>query len=60
MSVFVDMGSGKGRALLVASEFPFAEIVVSNYRASHMKWRKTISSDIGLRRSGAGDSSCIA
>jgi SAM-dependent methyltransferase len=26
-SVFVDMGSGKGRALLVASEFPFAKIV---------------------------------
>lgn len=26
-SVFVDMGSGKGRALLVASEFPFARIV---------------------------------
>ena len=25
--VFVDMGSGKGRALLVASEFPFAKIV---------------------------------
>jgi hypothetical protein len=25
--VFVDVGSGKGRALLVASEFPFAEIV---------------------------------
>lgn len=24
---FVDLGSGKGRALLVASEFPFAEIV---------------------------------
>ena len=24
---FVDMGSGKGRALLVASEFPFAEII---------------------------------
>ena len=24
---FVDMGSGKGRALLVASEFPFAKIV---------------------------------
>lgn len=27
MSVFVDMGSGKGRGLLVASEFPFAKIV---------------------------------
>jgi len=27
MSAFVDMGSGKGRALLVASEFPFAKIV---------------------------------
>lgn len=26
-TVFVDMGSGKGRALLVASEFPFAKIV---------------------------------
>jgi SAM-dependent methyltransferase len=26
-SVFVDMGSGKGRALLIASEFPFAKIV---------------------------------
>jgi hypothetical protein len=26
-SVFVDMGSGKGRAVLVASEFPFARIV---------------------------------
>ena len=25
--VFVDLGSGKGRALLVASEFPFAKIV---------------------------------
>jgi hypothetical protein len=25
--VFVDMGSGKGRALLIASEFPFAKIV---------------------------------
>ncbi|HWV82621.1 MAG TPA: hypothetical protein VNZ50_14420 [Hyphomicrobiaceae bacterium] len=25
--VFVDMGSGKGRALLVASEFPYAKIV---------------------------------
>jgi SAM-dependent methyltransferase len=25
--VFVDMGSGKGRALLVASEFPFAKVV---------------------------------
>jgi SAM-dependent methyltransferase len=25
--VFLDMGSGKGRALLVASEFPFAKIV---------------------------------
>ena len=24
---FIDLGSGKGRALLVASEFPFAEIV---------------------------------
>jgi tRNA G46 methylase TrmB len=24
---FIDMGSGKGRALLVASEFPFARIV---------------------------------
>ncbi|HEX4892103.1 MAG TPA: class I SAM-dependent methyltransferase [Hyphomicrobiaceae bacterium] len=26
-SVFVDMGSGKGRALLIASEFPFAKLV---------------------------------
>ena len=25
--VFVDMGSGKGRALLIASEFPFSKIV---------------------------------
>ena len=27
MFAFVDMGSGKGRALLVASELPFAKIV---------------------------------
>ena len=30
---FVDLGSGKGRALLVASEFPFAEIIGVEFAA---------------------------
>jgi histone methylation protein DOT1 len=32
-STFVDLGSGKGRALLVASEFPFAEIIGVEFAA---------------------------
>ena len=30
---FVDLGSGKGRALLVASEFPFAEVIGVEFAA---------------------------
>jgi len=58
---FVDFGSGKGRALLVASEFPFAEIVgvelatelheiaarnITNYRSKTQKCKNVQSVNV--------------
>lgn len=40
---FVDLGSGKGRALLMATDFPFGESSESNWCRRCMAWPRKIS-----------------
>ena len=58
--VFVDFGSGKGRALLLASEFPFARVVGVEFSPElHQIAQQNIQEWAGRRKSGPVESVCM-
>jgi hypothetical protein len=50
---FIDFGSGKGRALLLASEFPFRGIIGLEFAPELHRWPREIFSATGRRRRNA-------
>lgn len=58
--VFVDFGSGKGRALLLASEFPFKRVLGVEFSpAMHAVAQKNIELYVSHRKSGPVESICM-
>jgi SAM-dependent methyltransferase len=58
--VFVDFGSGKGRALLLASEFPFKRVVGVEFSPElHQVAQQNIQKYASRRRCGAVESVCM-